>query len=78
MRSGTLFLCLFLLIGARSAAAEFGSEKEGFTIRLTGDWKSISLLSRLLVAPLAASTSSRASPRMTPVNLLAVEPLMEG
>ena len=67
MRSGTLFLCLFLLIGARSAAAEFGSEKEGFTIRLTGDWKSVSLLSKLLDSETARLTAFRDLTGKTPL-----------
>lgn len=67
MRSGTLFLCLFLLIGARSAAAEFGSEKEGFTIRLTGDWKSVSLLSKLLDSETSRLTAFRDLTGKTPL-----------
>ena len=67
MRSGILFLCLFLLIGARSAAAEFGSEKEGFTIRLTGDWKSVSLLSKLLDSETSRLTAFRDLTGKTPL-----------
>jgi len=67
MRNGTLFLCLFLLIGARSAAAEFGSEKEGFTIRLTGDWKSVSLLSKLLDSETSRLTAFRDLTGKTPL-----------
>ena len=67
MRSGILFLSLFLLIGARSTAAEFGSEKEGFTIRLTGDWKSVSLLSKLLDSESSRLTAFRDLTGKTPL-----------
>lgn len=74
-RSLSLFLILLFLPALNGAAAEFGSDREGYSIRLTGEWKSSTLLSKLIGQDSTRLTAFRDLTGKTPlvVHILSME-----